>query len=996
MTAPAQRLLPDIVRDEALERVLMIAALIGDEAKDEVNISYTSLLIGLLWSGDIVSGWLEEQSVSLKADLKAVYDHRGITEGQRAAILARANSGEWPSLRTDPVSVSAKTVLTEAVSIARESGLGLSEPIGTRHVAAVYFFRNPSGHDTQFHKEWSFDREAWRRAFAEFITLEFSQEARLWYQILAGYVGEVSSNGGIPGSVLGSYAFDSEAIVALRTLEASLAYRTPQLLSSEGLLDTMAGLRSIPDCASLAELVAHQLGVKDAVVAVSKPFTQSGSSFPATHGFKNVLDRSRTLSRETTGAEKIGVRHIIASMLVAADSTANQRLAKSGVGVPLIRAKLLKEFTRRWSTDDPTKWRFLLVGLTPTIITPFNADTAERGEDRLDVDRYAEAFAIVMAAQKVEPPLSIGIFGDWGSGKSFFMRLIDEQAQKIAKNPAKDPDGKRLFCERVVPIRFNAWQYAEEHLWASLVQTILQQLRKAIVGAKDESALMDKILTKLELARSARSEAEQRLEKARAEYDISIQKLNDARYQVTQKAEAIAKVSTSEIVAAIHQTVLPDAKVRDALNVAAEYLGVEKAKELSEEYRKTAGEFLDVLKDARVTAMRAQSAWRWLGRAPVSTSDLIWLLGVSVVVLGAGAFVAIRYGKELGGAWSAIYPALVEIGAVVAMVTGWAKRSLGKVSRGLDQFEHVRQEIDSKINEKKEEVRKEMQVVEAEHEKAEATVREAEAKVVATVQEIQHAEQELKDSRSIQRIGRLVEERLNSKNYEQHLGIVASVRADFQTLSDLMKAMHKEPALQIAGERPIDRIVLYIDDLDRCPSEKVVAVLEAIHLILAFELFVVVVGVDVRWVARSLTEKYPNHLSLAMFSGRQAKSTDGVDDFAGVSALDYIEKIFQIPFWLPPMEEDAGRNMIAEMIPPPQEEGLPPSESDTSSSPSPPVQANSAKAREASPTSEARPVEAAEVTSQPQLLNIEPAEREFMLSLAGGGGQIATPTEAVC
>src|SRR5262249_54066921 len=159
---------------------------------------------------------------------------------------------------------------------------------------------------------------------------------------------------------------------------------------------------------------------------------------------------------------------------VAADSTANQRLAGSGIGLPLIRAKLLKEFTRRWSTDDPIKWRFHLVGLTPPIITPLDADTAESGEDRLDVDRYAPAFAIVIAAQKVAPPLSIGIFGDWGAGKSFFMRLIDEQTQKVAKNPAKDSDGRRLFCERVVPIRFNAWQYAEEHLWASLVQTILQ------------------------------------------------------------------------------------------------------------------------------------------------------------------------------------------------------------------------------------------------------------------------------------------------------------------------------------------------------------------------------------------------------------------------------------------------------------------------------------------------------------------------------------------
>ncbi len=40
----------------------------------------------------------------------------------------------------------------------------------------------------------------------------------------------------------------------------------------------------------------------------------------------------------------------------------------------------------------------------------------------------------------------------------------------------------------------------------------------------------------------------------------------------------------------------------------------------------------------------------------------------------------------------------------------------------------------------------------------------------------------------------------------------------------------------------IDRIVLYIDDLDRCPEVKVVEVLQAVHLLLAYPLFVVVVG----------------------------------------------------------------------------------------------------------------------------------------------------------
>ena len=54
----------------------------------------------------------------------------------------------------------------------------------------------------------------------------------------------------------------------------------------------------------------------------------------------------------------------------------------------------------------------------------------------------------------------------------------------------------------------------------------------------------------------------------------------------------------------------------------------------------------------------------------------------------------------------------------------------------------------------------------------------------------------------------------------------------------------------------VNRIILYIDDLDRCPPEKVVDVLRAIHLLLAFRLFVVVVAVDARWMKRSLKDRF--------------------------------------------------------------------------------------------------------------------------------------------
>lgn len=176
------------------------------------------------------------------------------------------------------------------------------------------------------------------------------------------------------------------------------------------MIETLAAARSVPDCDAFADLVASRLGVTHRVTIQSDPppFVKTGNlQYTVAQDFKNILDRSRTLARAITGTDSIGVRHIIASLLVVADSNANRRLSVAGVSLPLLREKLLKEFRRRWLNDDGVQWHFHLVGPTPPTIANFHADAAERGDDRLDVTRYARAFAILMAAERVNPPLCV-------------------------------------------------------------------------------------------------------------------------------------------------------------------------------------------------------------------------------------------------------------------------------------------------------------------------------------------------------------------------------------------------------------------------------------------------------------------------------------------------------------------------------------------------------------------------------------------------------------
>ena len=86
--------------------------------------------------------------------------------------------------------------------------------------------------------------------------------------------------------------------------------------------------------------------------------------------------------------------------------------------------------------------------------------------------------------------------------------------------------------------------------------------------------------------------------------------------------------------------------------------------------------------------------------------------------------------------------------------------------------------------------------------------------------------------------------------------------------------------------------MLYIDDLDRCSAKDVVKVLQAVNLLLTFKLFVVVIGVDGRWLEASLSSHYDRLLR---------------------SPVEYLEKIIQLPFVLRPMSPDAYVAMVGDL-----------------------------------------------------------------------------------
>jgi hypothetical protein len=90
-----------------------------------------------------------------------------------------------------------------------------------------------------------------------------------------------------------------------------------------------------------------------------------------------------------------------------------------------------------------------------------------------------------------------------------------------------------------------------------------------------------------------------------------------------------------------------------------------------------------------------------------------------------------------------------------------------------------------------------------------------------------------------------------------------------------------------------------------------VRVLQVVHMLLAFELFAVVVAVDARWVEECLKQRYE---WLAPAGAPTMAIVTGAEANARITPQDYLEKIFQISFWLEPMTAARGAEYLKSLV----------------------------------------------------------------------------------
>jgi hypothetical protein len=515
----------------------------------------------------------------------------------------------------------------------------------------------------------------------------------------------------------------------------------------------------------------------------------------------------------------------------------------------------------------------------------------QEAADLLDIEREVTNIANVLTFKQVQPPLALGLFGDWGSGKTFFMGKLRRYVNRIAgyyQREEQTTKAEAKWCSRVAQIDFNAWHFSDSNLWASLVTRIYEGLDREL---NEEKPIADDIKKKMIEAQVREAEAKSRLDLAKTSMDSAQENLT------TKRKEREEKENTLQGLIGSLPELLDKSSLKEPLQKAARLLGMPEAAESYEALEALDGELKSLSGQFKASTARLLNApWALLGMA------------VMILILPLLLTLAI---EQWGSLLSDVGKRVAEISSFILFLAGWlqvqARRGLQLVAT-VDKALAEASDIRKQRIEECEEVRNAQRALTD----AQAEEQAAQTNLETARTDLQRLQVELQELRPERKLQRLIESRASSGAYAQHLGIISLIRSDFEAMSGILAEMVNERE-DFSKAPPIQRIILYIDDLDRCRPERVVEVLEAIHLLLYFPLFIVVVAVDPRWLRHSLTQHYP--ATLREGGGRLLTEKDPLSALFS-TPQDYLEKIFQIPFALRPVEKGGYQNLVNDLLKP--------------------------------------------------------------------------------
>ena len=533
-----------------------------------------------------------------------------------------------------------------------------------------------------------------------------------------------------------------------------------------------------------------------------------------------------------TPGEVIHLRHLVAVAIELGPGPRDPETREQDVDA--VRSAFLDQIGRDAPPDVVAAWhtyfdeaaaerrRAALVVQEPSgrAVAGLDVDVVADGmelTDELHVVDDVVTLCDMLAARGSVPPISVGLFGRWGSGKSYFMALMRRRIDELrnAAADAKKRGDATSYCSEVVQVTFNAWHYMDaDDLWATLAVHLFSAI--AQVDPDDD--------------------------RARPRADV-VRDLEERERQMEGVDRRITRA-------------LGDHR----LDEAAARMGLASTRE----------DVLGLVREIGTTVGYA-SAGKVLLTKTGRTRRRLWsVVALAVTVLVLVALAGLMVWGTVSTGWLLAWVPLA------VTVVGTAGKWLRGIKKGLAEVNGVA-------------ARSGLQP------------RDLTAERIANDGRMLALRDELEAIDRLTGIRDSMRERALSTDYTSHFGVISVLRGDLEALVEKQR------------DAPDRRIILYIDDLDRCEPRRVVEVLQAVHLLLAFPLFVAVVGVDPRWLLRSLERHYRQVLSTS--DGGSPRAVD--DLLTETTPHDYLEKIFQIPFSLRRMQPDGYGRLVASLAGPP-------------------------------------------------------------------------------
>ena len=896
---PPPRSLP--LDQEAL-RIFERAYAIGMKIESEgPAITFSSLILALLTGEDETSQWFARLAVQQGPTVDLVLAEKGIDRATVTALAPSVGRPERLRLSEDKhiLTISARNLLVSAEGWAQRVG---GTDIGVRHLVASFVLNPPPAHRAQMQR-WGYREAEWRTAFFPWVAGRYTAEQ--WTDATqrpapAAATPAFEQQLSVKGEEL-AYPGDEHTALVLEQAALDHAQRSDRWLRLQTLFHALiTTAQQNPAVGSEIEPLMSALdSVQPQYQKVLFEFQSASANRPPvpfdqldlSPRVLNALETARGLAVAARKDARVGVRHL-AGALVSRRVDAEEALSPMGLQVQALRRALIADAEKHGESVEAWSESLGEEDVQAGRPVELNSDDPEAAlrtdeawlSDPLSIRRDVKTFAALLASKTLEPPLSVGLFGPWGSGKTTFLKRLRREVQALA-DAAGATQGNSPYVSNVVHVDFNAWHFAESALTSSLVDKILRELENFIRDKQQETpaAWRDRALRELETtqrnlqaakavetaAKGAVAKAEGELTAARGkavEATVSFHNLMNGVWVATRAAIRSSKA-------------VEDSGVLDALGSTINS---------TEELR------------ARVAALRNRPA-RLLG-------ELGWIKSLifAFSVLAVPLLIAWLTNSLLNQATSA----LTTLTAALSMVGLWVRAASGAVAKVDKAVAEVAAEFEKQLAEN-EEVKTAQQALA----NAQASAVTAETALEAARQELARAQTELANAELPAQMLQLVSNRLEAQTYAKELTSLSLARADLEGLSRILHAQRQPNAPPAESPlRPVERVILYIDDLDRCKPIDVVRVLQLVHMLLAFELFVVVVAVDARWVEESLKHSFdwladgPNPATEATSNGAARARMDHL------SPQDYLEKIFQIVFWLEPMTVSRAADYLGSLV----------------------------------------------------------------------------------